>query len=241
MHQIIVIHILHLIGIIVNAQEKEGSIKGGWNGDGRTSPLAGFSHGASGIVLALAKLWQVTQKEEYLLSLLDGIKFENSLFVKEKGNWKDERVYAGEKASDGGSFTVAWCHGAAGILLSRSKVNVILNGRYSDLIENDIKVAVNTILREGILGNNCLCHGNLGNTEILFEYLKDHSDKKIEKYYVDIRDIIAENVCNGVFDCDNAYLYGYKLQGFMTGLCGMGYSLLRDIKKDLPCVIALEV
>ena len=85
--------------IIVNAQEKEGSIKGGWNGDGRTSPLAGFSHGASGIVLALAKLWQVTQKEEYLLSLLDGIKFENSLFVKEKGNWKDERVYAGEKAS----------------------------------------------------------------------------------------------------------------------------------------------
>lgn len=83
--------------------------------------------------------------------------------------------------------------------------------------------------------------GNLGNTEILFEYLKDHSDKKIEKYYVDIRDIIAENVCNGVFDCDNAYLYGYKLQGFMTGLCGMGYSLLRDIKKDLPCVIALEV
>lgn len=120
--------------IIVNAQEKEGSIKGGWNGDGRTSPLAGFSHGASGIVLALAKLWQVTQKEEYLLSLLDGIKFENSLFVKEKGNWKDERVYAGEKASDGGSFTVAWCHGAAGILLSRSKVNVILNGRYSDLI-----------------------------------------------------------------------------------------------------------
>ena len=227
--------------IIVNAQEKEGSIKGGWNGDGRTSPLAGFSHGASGIVLALAKLWQVTQKEEYLLSLLDGIKFENSLFVKEKGNWKDERVYAGEKASDGGSFTVAWCHGAAGILLSRSKVNVILNGRYSDLIENDIKVAVNTILKEGILGNNCLCHGNLGNTEILFEYLKDHSDKKIEKYYVDIRDIIAENVCNGVFDCDNAYLYGYKLQGFMTGLCGMGYSLLRDIKKDLPCVIALEV
>lgn len=227
--------------IIVNAQEKEGSIKGGWNGDGRTSPLAGFSHGASGIVLALAKLWQVTQKEEYLLSLLDGIKFENSLFVKEKGNWKDERVYAGEKASDGGSFTVAWCHGAAGILLSRSKVNVILNGRYSDLIENDMKVAVNTILKEGILGNNCLCHGNLGNTEILFEYLKDHSDKKIEKYYVDIRDIIAENVCNGVFDCDNAYLYGYKLQGFMTGLCGMGYSLLRDIKKDLPCVIALEV
>lgn len=206
--------------IIVNAQEKEGSIKGGWNGDGRTSPLAGFSHGASGIVLALAKLWQVTQKEEYLLSLLDGIKFENSLFVKEKGNWKDERVYAGEKASDGGSFTVAWCHGAAGILLSRSKVNVILNGRYSDLIENDIKVAVNTILKEGILGNNCLCHGNLGNTEILFEYLKDHSDKKIEKYYVDIRDIIAENVCNGVFDCDNAYLYGYKLQ-------------LRDIKHNM--------
>lgn len=48
-------------------------------------------------------------------------------------------------------------------------------------------------------------------------------------------------ISNGVFDCDNAYLYGYKLQGFMTGLCGMGYSLLRDIKKDLPCVIALEV
>ena len=65
------------------------------------------------------------------------------------------------------------------------------------------------------------------NTEILFEYLKDHSDKKIEKYYVDIRDIIAENVCNGVFDCDNAYLYGYKLQG--------REHILEEIRRDMEC------
>lgn len=31
------------------------------------------------------------------------------------------------------------------------------------------------------------------------------------------------------------------LPGFMTGISGMGYSLLRDLYPELPCILALEI
>mgnify|MGYP007047239715 FL=1 len=49
-------------------------------------------------------------------------------------------------------------------------------------------------------------------------------------------DIINEN-----YDCARSYLHGYKIPGFMTGISGMGYSLLRDLYPELPCILALEI
>ena len=233
---------------IVDAQEKEG----GWTGSNREVPLAGFSHGASGIILALSELWSKVEKEVFLKSIEMGLKFENSLFVEEHANWKDERIHNGEKASDMGTFTIAWCHGAAGILLSRVKlyqklindkmllekkdVNTIIK-----ILKKDIDVAISTVKRDGVLVNNCLCHGNLGNTEILGEYLDIFDNNEIKEHCDNLRYILAKNIAKGKFDCDNAYLYGYELQGFMTGLSGIGYSLLRDIDHSLPCILSLEI
>ena len=227
--------------LLIKAQIQYGEIKGGWISAGRQSPLAGLSHGISGMVLALVKLWDATKREEFLNAAIEGIEYENSLFVPEKGNWKDERVYSGEKASDKGNYTVAWCHGAAGILLNRVKIYALLDKKHRDFLKHDIREAVKTVVREGILGNNCLCHGNLGNTEILEEYLKYFSDKAILDHCITLRQIIAKNISREKYDCDNAYLFGYKLPGFMTGLCGMGYSMLRDISSDLPCILALDI
>lgn len=193
------------------------------------------------MVLALVKLWDATKRNEFLNAAIVGIKYENSLFVPEKGNWKDERVYSGEKASDRGSYSVAWCHGAAGILLNRVKIYTLLDKEHKTLLKDDIREAVKTVVREGILGNNCLCHGNLGNTEILEEYLKCFSDEETMAHCITLRQIIAENICREKYDCNNAYLFGYKLPGFMTGLSGMGYSMLRDINSNLPCILALDI
>lgn len=227
--------------LLVKAQIQNGELKGGWISNDRQSPLAGFSHGVSGIALALVRLWDITNKEEFLNAAIDGIKYENSLFVPEKGNWKDERVYSGVKASDRDSYTIAWCHGAAGILLSRVKIYTLLDTRYSSLLIDDITEAARTVTKEGVLGNNCLCHGNLGNTEILEEYIKCFNDKAATTHCTSLRQVIAENICQEKYDCDNAYLFGYKLPGFMTGLSGMGYSMLRDINCDLPCILALDI
>lgn len=227
--------------LLVNNQEMDDKSKGGWKNDGRKFPLAGFSHGASGIILALIRLWNATNDFIFLDSAMKGIKFENTLFVKKYGNWKDERFYSGKKASDKGIYTVAWCHGAAGILLSRVKIYKYLLEDKKDKIFDDIKIASKTIISRGILANNCLCHGNLGNTEILSEYTSIFNDQDTKDFCKKVRQLIAENICNGKFDCDNAFLYGYKLQGFMTGLSGMGYSLLRDLDDKLPCILSLDV
>ena len=232
---------IHAGELLIKAQIQYGEIKGGWISDGRQSPLAGLSHGISGMVLALVKLWDATKRDEFLNAAIVGIKYEISLFVTEKGNWKDERVYSGEKASDRGSYSVAWCHGAAGILLNRVKIYTLLDKEHKTLLKDDIREAVKTVVREGILGNNCLCHGNLGNTEILEEYLKCFSDEETMAHCITLRQIIAENICREKYDCINAYLFGYKLPGFMTGLSGMGYSMLRDINSNLPCILALDI
>lgn len=226
---------------LVNGQEKYGESQGGWNGEERKCALAGFSHGASGVILALVKLWKATKDITFLNSAINGLDFENKLFVKDQGNWKDERFYSGEKTSDKGIYPVAWCHGAAGILLSRVKIYDMLPENAKKKVLPDIEVAKETIMLQGIMGNNCLCHGNLGNTEILFEYLSLFDDKKIDSFSKELRKNVSQNICNGKFDCDNAYLYGYKLQGFMTGLAGVGYSLLRDIDAELPCILALDI
>lgn len=225
---------------IVASQEKEG----GWKGPNREVPLAGFSHGASGIIMALSKLWSKVRKEVFLDSIEKGLKFEESLFVEEYANWKDERIHNGEKASDTGSFTVAWCHGAAGILLSRVKLYQNLRNNKTSLekmIKRDIDIAMNTVRKDGVLVNNCLCHGNFGNTEILREYLDIFDNDGVREHCDNLRYILAKNITKGRFDCDNAYLYGYELQGFMTGLSGVGYSLLRDIDKSFPCILSLEI
>lgn len=43
------------------------------------------------------------------------------------------------------------------------------------------------------------------------------------------------------YDCGRSYLYGYKIPGFMTGISGMGYSLLREIDDSLPCILSIEI
>ena len=50
-----------------------------------------------------------------------------------------------------------------------------------------------------------------------------------------------EIILGANYDSGRSYLYGYQIPGFMTGLSGMGYSLLRDINKELPCILSLEI
>ena len=76
-------------------------------------PLAGFSHGSSGIAWALLELFARTGAERFRETALAAIRHERLLFSSDAGNWRDLRVRSHM------SFPVAWCHGAPGIGLSR--------------------------------------------------------------------------------------------------------------------------
>ena len=214
---------------------------GGWRGETSANILAGFSHGIAGIAFALTKLWKFTGNNKYLSAALNGIKYEDTLYDYEAQNWKDERVFSGYKSSDKGNFMIAWCHGAAGVLLSRIKCYELLEKKQKELLKDDIHNALDTVCKAGRFDNNCLCHGNLGNAEILLEYHKIMPNNDVENIYKNMFFDAAISIRNGQFDCGRAYLYGHKIPGFMTGMAGMGYELLKFIMPELPCVLSGEI
>ena len=52
---------------------------------------------------------------------------------------------------------------------------------------------------------------------------------------------LIDSVNSGTFECSRPYLYGFNIPGFMTGLAGIGYSLLRLLDPDLPSVLQLDI
>lgn len=227
--------------VLLKGQIISGEDKGGWKGAGTEKALSGFSHGTAGIVYALARLWEITGKQELLESIKLGLEFESRLYNEKAENWVDRRERTEEELAKYSSFMTAWCHGAAGILLGRTKIYHAMPEEYKKIIRRDIDIALNTVGKTGFNTNDCLCHGNLGNTEICMEYAKVFRDDMIRQKYQGIRGKIAEDICKDSYDCGRAYLYGYKIPGLMTGIAGMGYSLLRDLDNKLPCVLSVEL
>lgn len=227
--------------ILVKAQITSGEDKGGWKGREMERALSGFSHGAAGIIYALAKLWKITGNEGILESIKSGLEFETRLYNERMENWVDRRERNEKEKAKYSCFMTAWCHGAAGILLGRTKIYDMLPVEYRKIVKNDIMAALHTVEETGFNTNDCLCHGNLGNTEICLEYAERFGDEKITHKYQNIRGKIAEEICKDSYDCGREYLYGYKIPGLMTGIAGMGYSLLRDLNKNLPCLLSIEL
>lgn len=222
--------------VLVEAQKENG----GWQSNPNMCPLAGMSHGVSGIIYALAKLWRYKKDNTILSAIKKGLEFENSLFVQEYGNWKDERYYKGEKVSESNQYTAAWCHGAPGILLSRLRIWNGMNGEIADIVIKDIKRSINTVYDSCSGVNNCLCHGNMGNTEIMMEYCKAISDKKMQE----CSELLRKNLIEKISQDENLGIepfYGFQSLGFMNGLAGIGYSIMRELDNELPCVMAVDL
>lgn len=183
-----------------------------WKGPGQEYPLAGMAHGNSGIALAFAELYKATGIEEYKISCLKVIKSEDRLFREDWGNWCDLRNYDGTPGTE--KDTVAWCHGAAGILLARIKIYDILGLP----IENDEKLMlVYAKICQTVKEDTCLCHGNAGLRIVLSCLDSKYGIKKWDLADLGFRwppcvlDLSVE-------DCYNP--------GFMNGLAGIGYALM---------------
>ncbi len=121
-------------------------------------PLTGFSHGAAGIAWALLELFRVTSEIRFREAALSAFAYEQSVFDAERGNWPDFR-------SESTGFMNAWCHGAAGISLSRLRAWTILQ---ANEWRTQAEIALATVQKETSSMENCsLCHGVAGNADIL--------------------------------------------------------------------------
>lgn len=205
------------------------------------TPLAGISHGAAGIALALLRLDREFALEtggRFRQAALGALAYERTLYDPARRNWPDLRAEAREHAglAEGEDhFMVAWCHGAPGIGLARIAGLPDLD---DDAIREEIALAVETTLAAGFGTNHCLCHGDLGNAQLLLEAARATGDRALaEQAYR-----IAGGILAGIER--EGWLYGLPFGaeplGLMTGLAGIAYGLSRLAVPDrLPCVLTL--
>ncbi len=203
--------------------------------------LAGFAHGASGIALALLRLYRITGHRLYSKAAREALKYEQGLFSGKEGNWPVLRKLPNNKI-DASFFMTAWCHGASGIGLARIGMLNILD---DESIRNEIEYALKATMDYNYNFDpiDYLCCGNLGRIETLltaglamrkselvqaareYTYLVFHRAQK--EGYFGMRSKTWENRC--------------FQPGFFKGLSGIGYTLLRMAYPDiLPSILLFE-
>lgn len=221
--------------LIESGRPQERGIGWRWAGaDDRA--YAGFAHGAAGIAWALLQLAAATGEDRFRGAALAGLAYERSLYDPERRNWRDLRTFLGP---DGG-FTVAWCHGAPGIGLARLACLDLLDDppERRRMLE-EAEVAVETTLDRGFAGSHCLCHGALGNLELLVRAARRLERPELTDRTYRLAAVVCREVEAGRYHC--GIPGGFETPGLMDGLAGIGYGLLRlAVPERVPSVLLLE-
>ncbi|MEM1182690.1 MAG: lanthionine synthetase LanC family protein [Acidobacteriota bacterium] len=202
-----------------------------WKSSMRFPPLAGFSHGAAGVVYALDRLQKVTGDRRYLDAAEEGLAFERTAYSAPHQNWLDLRVDP-EKSKP--RVLNNWCHGAPGILLGR----VLTFATFHDEeIHRELEVAIATTEGQPLTPADHVCCGNLGRAEILHDAgtVLDRPDLLDAAY--ELAEVSrARALENGHYGWQ--LLRGFE-PSFFSGAAGAGYAFLRLAKPSLPSVLSL--
>jgi type 2 lantibiotic biosynthesis protein LanM len=207
-------------------------------------PLGGLSHGTAGIALSLLRLSDCSGEARFRECALTALDYDRSLFIPDQNNWADLRTFSGKRQPGKGDESalaqapgsrVAWCHGAPGIGLGRLGALAHFDDAY---VRREIDIGLSTTKQFGFATNHSLCHGALGNIELLLtavQLLGRSEDRKdLERATAEV---VASIEANGLL---TGVPLGVETPGFMTGLAGIGYQLLRLAETDtVPAALLL--
>lgn len=200
------------------------------------TPLAGLSHGVAGIAWPLLRLAALTGDERFREAALQGIEYERSLYNPARRNWPDLREGATLEGAPEPHFMWAWCHGAPGIGLGRLAGLPWLD---DPAVRGEIETAVESTLERGFGRNHCLCHGDLGNLEVVTLA----AERLGRPDWAERSGAIAGGILASIRE--HGWLFGIpgrtEPPGLMVGLAGIGYGLLRlAAPHRVPSVLILE-
>lgn len=186
--------------------------------------LRGFSHGLSGIALSLYRLSEYFE-EQNSLSLSKKLILHEAELVG-TSQWTDSHKF-------GSGPLTAWCHGAPGIVLALSKMPRLLE---DPIVREYFDRALDYSFEAGLYDSACLCHGSLGNIDILKTAQLDSSrSEHIREITITVIDKLS---AEGFSSFGNDQSFSLSL---MTGISGLGYGLLRlSDTSTIPCVLSLE-
>jgi lantibiotic biosynthesis protein len=144
-----------------------------WNTAGpQKQNLTGQAHGTSGIATGLLNLYVATKNENYKQAAIKAFQYENHHFSHQHQNWADFRDFSQisglvNTPPEASFNSCAWCHGAAGIALSRLRAYQVLN---NPEMKKEAEIALEKTIQELRLQateSTSLCHGIAGNSDIL--------------------------------------------------------------------------
>ena len=199
-------------------------------------PIAGFGHGTAGIVWPLLLAGRLLNDDRYTRTARAAVTYEQSLFRPELGLWAEMRNPAALGVAAGEPPPVAWCYGAMGIGLSRVLSRPYLSG--DPVADHEIEVALTTTRRQGFGQCHALCHGDIGNVELLLHAAGVLGRPELrEQAGLQVAAAVAGARQQG-WVCGTPL--GVETPGLMVGLAGTGYGLLRMADPDrVPAVLAL--
>ena len=175
--------------------------------------IRGFSHGISGIALAIYRLGELFNKENSIELAGKLLLHESSLIANDK--WTDSHEFNGKPL-------VGWCHGSAGIALAISSMPRLLE--LNNNVNAYYQLAVSNTFKKARYSSKCLCHGTSGN--LLCISNKNSEPEALEKLMVEFDEDLLDT---GFASFDAAQTMGI---GLMTGLSGIGYYLLIRSRQD---------
>jgi len=221
--------------------------------------LCGFSHGASGLGYVFMELAFYFSNPAFYEIARQAFIYERQFFSEASQNWRDLRG-ADEKrfnveidqayaAGDKQFFTKekymnAWCHGAAGIGLSRIRaIETLPDGK---VFENELAVCIRTTYHTTVKqvserDSSCLCHGNAGNAELFLEaYRLFKNESYLQLAYKAAANILTQKETLGRYTSGNPG--GVEDNSLFMGNAGVGYFLLRVIEPDrTPSLLGLRL
>jgi hypothetical protein len=225
------------------------------------SGLCGFSHGAAGIGFVFNELGRYFQDDTHYKTAEQAFLYERYRYREDWKNWPDLRkgIYTDEdrenhtaayRKGDMDFFTVpgnmnAWCHGAAGIGLSRLRAYQISGSQtHKDEALAAIEKTTQTDLQtDAPEPTYTLCHGGCGNAELfLYAYQVLKEDR-----YLEMARTVAQKAI-AFYEKNKYYLSGIRFAAkqedlsLFMGNAGIGYFCLRLLKPhDVPCMLAPTV
>jgi len=199
-------------------------------------PLTGLSHGASGMALALLAAGRLTNHRPFVDAAVRALDYERSCFDATRMNWPDYRILPGRGNADELSWMWAWCHGAPGIGLVRLEA---LGSIDDPELAGDLASALASTASFGFGSNDSLCHGDLGNLELLVRAQELGYAGEWENALEAHSARLVARLGKGQWRC--GIPGGVETPGLMTGLAGIGYELLRLAEPErVPSLLALE-
>ncbi|MFV2071599.1 MAG: type 2 lanthipeptide synthetase LanM family protein [Thermoanaerobaculales bacterium] len=214
---------------LLASQETSPEGGAGWpSADGPM--LAGFAHGASGVATALLRLHQVQPDSRLLDAARAGFLFERGLYSPEQRNWW---VPGASVGGDGRIFMTAWCHGAPGIALARMEAMRAMSDRS---LQEDLDVALGTILVAPLSGPHHLCCGTLGRTDILLK-----GGHRLERRELLTSALYRVDAIVADVDRMNTDPATVESIGLFSGLAGVAYGLVRAARPfSLPSLLSFD-